>query len=126
MTAKAFLLVVILIIAASANSQMRTPIAPTVSSQSPGPNAISPAASASSDVTQRDLEIAELRGQLDTLRTFHDSIVDTVHWALAAVLGMALLLVGFNWFTSHRVAEREKQALHQGSSRQLPKSVLAN
>src|SRR5205823_1171923 len=77
------------------------------------PSAPAISAAPSSTPQRVDLEVARLQGQLDTLRTFHDSMLNTVYWALATIATLAVLLVGYNWFTNYRMAEREKQALRQ-------------
>lgn len=55
--------------------------------------------------------IALLEAQLQTMRDYHSSLLDTVYFALAGVLLLASLLVGFGWFANFKVYERDKLAL---------------
>jgi hypothetical protein len=60
-----------------------------------------------------DSVIAVLRAQLDAAMRADDRLLDTVHWTLGTVAGVALLLMGFNWFSSQRNYDRDRHALQQ-------------
>lgn len=55
--------------------------------------------------------VALLEAQLQTMRDYHSSLLDTVYFALAGVFLLASLLVGFGWFANFKVYERDKLAL---------------
>lgn len=88
-----------------------------VTNQSPSP---SPAATASAPSVQespketketRETEVAALRAQLELSRQFHESILDTVYWALGGTFVLVGLLLGFGWFANFKVYERDKAAM---------------
>jgi hypothetical protein len=54
-----------------------------------------------------------LRGQLDTLHSLHDSMLNTVHWALGIAFTITAVLVGYNWFVIGRSLDRDKKAIQQ-------------
>lgn len=56
-------------------------------------------------------DLAVLRAQLETMRSFTDGLLATVHWSLGAVVVVASLLVGFGWFNSARLHDRDIQAV---------------
>ena len=65
-------------------------------------------ASASQEPT---LQIALLKQQLAATKTYQDSLLATVYWALGGVFVIAGLLVGFGWFANFKIYERDKIAL---------------
>jgi hypothetical protein len=74
----------------------QTPYAPPSSRQSP---ATENSAAASFD------HVVELTGQLD------QRLLTTVYWCLGTLVGVFLLLIGFNWFTNFRLNQREISTL---------------
>jgi len=58
-------------------------------------------------------EIAILHEQVAMMRTYQNSLLETVHWTLGLVGSIAVLLVGYSWFTNFRMYERDKLALSQ-------------
>jgi hypothetical protein len=58
-------------------------------------------------------DIVILKAQLQTIREYDQKLLDSVHWSQGIVGGVALLLVGFSWFTNSRIYERDKAALTQ-------------
>jgi len=54
-----------------------------------------------------------MQNQLNAINAFNDRILSTVYWALGCLGGFTLLLIGFNWFTSYRMVDRDKKALSQ-------------
>lgn len=58
-------------------------------------------------------DVVILKAQLQTIREYDKELLDSVHWSQGIVGGVALLLVGFSWFTNSRIYERDKAALTQ-------------
>jgi hypothetical protein len=58
-------------------------------------------------------EVSVLRAQLEMAREFQSDVLTTVYWSLGLSVGIAFLLVGYNWWTNNRTFEREKHALLQ-------------
>ena len=56
-------------------------------------------------------KIEALRAQLRTIELYNDRLLSTVHWSLGVVGGIAVLLLGFGWYTNFKVYERDKAAL---------------
>ena len=81
---------------------------PTPSSQT-YPGTPTPALSISSDSPDTQY----LRGQLDTLHSLHDSMLNTVYWALGIAFTITAVLVGYNWFVIGRSLDRDKQAIQR-------------
>src|SRR5215471_17822225 len=65
-----------------------TPTPPSIPTPIPQPTAI----------PQPDPEVLILRAQLEQMRDTDSRILDTVYWALSFVGGLAVLLIGYNWF----------------------------
>jgi hypothetical protein len=61
----------------------------------------------------QEIDVAVLQAQLETIREYNDRLLSTVHWSLGTVAGVAVLLVGFSWFTNNRSYERDKEALNK-------------
>ncbi len=77
--------------------------------QAPASSPIPPSSQPRGDT----LQVAVLRAQLATMRDHNDQLLATVFWALGTVAGLAVLLVGYNWFTQSRAYERDQVALRQ-------------
>lgn len=56
-------------------------------------------------------QVEILERQLATTETFLDEILNTVYWSLGILVTLAVLLVGFGWFSNFKVYERDKKAL---------------
>jgi heme/copper-type cytochrome/quinol oxidase subunit 2 len=56
------------------------------------------------DALERELKITE---------TYDGNLLRTVHWTLGTVFTLVILLVGYNWWTSHKLFERDKQQLRE-------------
>lgn len=82
----------------------RSSAAPEPSSSSVSPMS---AAAGLDPLSREDL----LQAQLTTMKELHESLLDTVHWALSAVGAMTVVLVGYGWITNFRLADRERKAL---------------
>lgn len=74
------------------------------------PTAKTPAIPASTTESQR-IEI--LKSEIDTMKHYHDSLLATVYWSLAAVLGLAFVLIGSTWYTNYKIYESEKAQLRE-------------
>jgi hypothetical protein len=64
-------------------------------------------------ISQADLELKVLQTQNATMKEYHSSLLDTVYWTLATVATIAVLLVGFGWFTNFKFHDAEKQRLKE-------------
>jgi len=58
-------------------------------------------------------DVTLLKTQLSLMREFNQHILSTVYWSLGTIVLIAILLVGFSWFTNYRMYERELAALRQ-------------
>lgn len=58
-------------------------------------------------------EVAVLRAQSKLMQDYDDRLLSTVHWTLATIAGIAVLLIGFSWFSNYRIYDRDKAALAQ-------------
>jgi hypothetical protein len=58
-------------------------------------------------------ELVALRAELRTIREYNEAFVTMVQWGLGTVAGVALLLVGFSWFSNQRNYDRDREALSQ-------------
>ena len=47
------------------------------------------------------------------MKHYHDSLLATVYWSLAAVLGLAFVLIGSTWYTNYKIHESEKAQLRE-------------
>lgn len=80
-------------------------------------------ASATASSSGTTAEIALLRSQLADAQRFQEQVLSTVYWSLGTLGGVALLLVGFGWFTNFRVYERDRLALERELRGQLIEEV---
>jgi hypothetical protein len=58
-------------------------------------------------------EVGLLRQEVVLLRSFQDNILKIVIYTLSTVGGVALLLVGYNWWSANKIYERDKNALKE-------------
>jgi hypothetical protein len=58
-------------------------------------------------------ETAILKAQLQVMQSDDQRLTTSVYWSLGVVGAIALLLVGYSWFTNMRIYERDKAALTQ-------------
>ena len=70
-----------------------------------------------------DSTLIALRAQLETMRSYDDRLISTVYYTLSALGAVALLLVGFGWWTNFRLYEREREALQQALKAQISDEV---
>ena len=55
------------------------------------------------------LHIANLEAQIGVLRDHSQALLSTVQWTLATIVGVAVILVGYNWFVVRRDVDRERR-----------------
>lgn len=67
--------------------------------------------SESSELVAAKQQIKLLEMQLSEVRSFQDSILTTVHWALAGVFVLVGLLLGVGWFANFKIYDRDKDSL---------------
>jgi tetratricopeptide (TPR) repeat protein len=60
---------------------------------------------------QSELEEQFLSEKLSIIREYHDTLIETVHWALGTVVILAIAVLGFVWFAFNRSFDREKESL---------------
>jgi hypothetical protein len=61
--------------------------------------------------SQSSLELRDLQARVDLILAYQEAFLDTVFWGLGLLGTLAVVLVGYNWFSSSIVQEREKAAL---------------
>jgi hypothetical protein len=61
--------------------------------------------------SQTSLEIRDLQARVDLIVAYQEVFLDTVLWGLGMVGAIGVLLVGYNWFSSSIVQERERAAI---------------
>lgn len=88
-------------------------LATTQATGTPMPAQSAAAPAASNTANQSFQEVAVLRAQLSEAQRFQEQILSTVYWSLSGLAGVAVLLVGFGWWTNLRVYERDKQSLER-------------
>lgn len=59
----------------------------------------------------RSESISLLQAELDLTKSFQDKLLSTVYWSLGTIATLAVLLVGFGWYTNFKVYERDKRVL---------------
>jgi len=79
----------------------------TLSSLWPQPGVTNVAAGTSDLANQ----VAQLQIELAIVRQYSGQFLSTVYWALGVVAALAVLLVGFGWFSNFRLFEREKLSM---------------
>ena len=57
--------------------------------------------------------------RVEMILAYQEAFLDTVYWSLGGVLTLALALVGFSWFSSSAMHERDKEALRQELTTQI-------
>src|SRR3954464_13979188 len=86
----------------------QSPPASQVISPEPAINAPTPAPTDRQNPAAVSFDrVIELTGQ------FNDRLLAMVYWCLGTLVGVFVLLVGFNWFTNFRVQQREVAALRE-------------
>lgn len=78
-----------------------------------------PAQTALSD-KERELMLQHIKA----VEAYDDKLLKTVHWTLTSVFGVAILLIGYNWLTSFKVFERERQRLKEETLNETNSAVL--
>lgn len=58
-------------------------------------------------------EATLLKEQIRLMNHYQESLLTTVYWSLGGVVGLALLLSGFSWWTNFRFYESDKKKLAQ-------------
>jgi hypothetical protein len=54
---------------------------------------------------------SELKTQNALLKDYHQHLLATVYYSLGGLVTIAILLVGFGWYSNFRIYDRDKQAL---------------
>ena len=54
-----------------------------------------------------------LKAELSAIRSYHNSLLDTVYWALGTIVGLAVLLVSSSWYTNFKLNESDKARLQE-------------
>lgn len=54
-----------------------------------------------------------LRTQNELIKSYHESLLNTVYWSLGTLVAAAALLVGFGWWTNFRMHETDKIRLKE-------------
>jgi uncharacterized membrane protein YhhN len=91
--------------ATTASQAITPPPVPTTATQPITPAPVQP----SLNDKERELMLQNIR----TVESYDDKLLRTVHWTLTSVFAVALLLVGYNWITSHKIAELQAQRLQK-------------
>jgi hypothetical protein len=57
--------------------------------------------------------VIQVENQLSIIRDYNDDFMSVILWSLGTVAGIALILIGFNWFQSTRTLKAEFGALKE-------------
>jgi len=68
-------------------------------------------ASNANDSSQLVAELQSVKRELHFATQFQSDMLATVHWSLGTVAGIAVLLVGWGWWSNFRVYERDRETL---------------
>ena len=60
-----------------------------------------------------EFQVANLKEQKEIIESYHDSILDTIFFAIGAVFTLTILLLGYSWWFNTRTYEKEKVALKE-------------
>jgi hypothetical protein len=105
-------IIVKLILVLSLLSYSLTESATQRQAQSPSATSAAAASASPRDVALKlEAEITLLREQNKLIREFQNSILDTVFWALAGVVTIAIALAVFGWWSNFKVYENDKRRL---------------
>lgn len=82
----------------------------------PGYTAVSSGKVEKAEVLSEELRDAKqqiklLETQIELMKEYQGSLLDTVYWALGGVFLIVGLLLGFGWFSNFRIYERDKETL---------------
>lgn len=66
---------------------------------------------AGKNISQLELELELLRNQNELIKEYHSSLLSTVYWSLSALMTIAVLLIGFGWWSNSRMHEKDKERL---------------
>lgn len=62
-----------------------------------------------SEVEEFNETIRLLKMQIASMESFQDTLISTVHWSLGTIFSLAVLLIGYNWFSSAKAYEKDKK-----------------
>ena len=79
---------------------------------------------ATADITRTTTSEAILRARLEAVQGYHDSLLNTVYWALSTVGGFTLALITVVGIFYYRVSDRERRALHDEIENQIGRKTL--
>jgi hypothetical protein len=68
---------------------------------------------------------AVLRAQLEVMRSSESNLLATVLWSLSFVGGVALILIGYNWFVAQRSFDRDRVSLRSEIKNELAAEFAA-
>lgn len=78
-----------------------------------------PQAKESPELAAAKDQIRLLQTQVQVMKDYHSSLLDTVYWALGGVFMVVSIILGFGWFANFKVYERDKQAMRDELDAQL-------
>lgn len=70
-----------------------------------------PISTDSAETQTLKLQVKVLEAQLQTMKDFQSSVLDTVYWALGGVFVALGVLGGFGWMANFKIYERDKASL---------------
>jgi len=79
-------------------------------SPTPSPASV---ASVSAPQSQPDAEVIALRAQLELMRQYDQRLLNTVYYALTALGGVVVLVLGLGWYTNFRLYKHDIDVLRQ-------------
>ena len=60
-----------------------------------------------------ELKLAQSQSELNLIKEYHSSLLTTVYWSLASLISIAVLMVGFGWWSNFRMHEKDKDRLKE-------------
>lgn len=101
---------------------------PTAPVQDEPPNTApvtsTPIAAPDERAIQLQEQLLVMKARLESELAFQSDVLSTVYFSLSIVAGLAIVLIGYNWFTNYRIYQREKETLKRELATDLSSQAL--
>ncbi len=65
----------------------------------------------STQLSSVTLQLTQLQNEMEIVKSYSSQFLQTIYWSLGVVASIALILVGFGWFTNFRLLDQEKKSI---------------